>query len=232
MKNWESLRCFFIAALAATVLACPVASAAPMPILAVTTIDEMPAQSGDATRALQVLSYHAGLNRGGGLFVWTPSSTATPDNCVTFAGKGAAGRWTRQWTGPLEATMCGAYWDDIHDDAAVLTHAFAVASALHLSLNFPGGTTKVCSTVTAAPAVIVRGQGMANGPSPTTIDGSCMKTGWVFELTTPHGAMVVEAPKYYDMEIRTASTQNPGGGAFDGTRSRVASPIHRNLNIT
>jgi len=211
MRAWRNPICFFLFIGLAAGLACSAAGAVPISVSSIASIGEMRAQAGEASPVLQVLSYHPGLNRGGGLFVWTPGAAGTPDNCVSFAGKSPAGRWIRQWTGPLDATMCGAYWDNVHDDATVLTHAFAVAAALHLTLTLPGGTAKVCSTVKAAPAVIVRGQGMAEDSSPTKIDASCMKGGWVFELTTPHGATGVEAPKYYDMQILLGSAPPPSG---------------------
>src|SRR5260221_7447567 len=126
MKYRRSARYFFLVTLAGPILACARAFAAPVPVSALASIDEKQAQNGDTSHVLQVLSYHQGQSRGGGLFVWTSAATSAPDNCVTFAGKGApAGRWIRQLTGALDATMCGAYWDDAHDDAAVLTRAFA-----------------------------------------------------------------------------------------------------------
>ena len=215
MNSWRLVR-YFLMAFVGVVQASATAFAAPVPVSAVASIEEMQAQSGSGMHVVQVLSYHQGQNKGGGLFVWIPTVASAPDNCVTFAGNNTpAGRWVRQLAGALDPTMCGAYWDGAHDDAAVLTHAFAVASALHVILSLPGGTAKVCSTVTTARAVTVRGQGMGTpgdtAPSPTIIDGSCMKTGWVFDIITPNGTTNFEAPKYYDMEIRTASTGNPGG---------------------
>lgn len=189
---------------------------AAVPISAVGSIDEMQALSGAANPVAQVLSYHPGLNRGGGLFVWNAEATGAADNCVTFVQRAAQkGRWTRQLTGALDATMCGAYWDNTHDDSATLTHAFAVASELHVALSLPAGTVKVCSSVIAARAVIVQGQGMGTdgdkGPSPTIVNGSCIKSGWVFDITTPNGTVGLEAPKFYDMEIHAS-----GGSAESG----------------
>jgi hypothetical protein len=168
------------------------------------------------THILQVLSYHSGTNKGGGLFVWSPQSTSQPDNCTIFAASGVTtGRWTRQLAGALDATMCGAWWDNSHDDAAALTIAFHVAALQRRTLTLPGGIGKVCSPVTPAAAVIVRGQGMgafdAISDSPTLVDGSCMKSGWVFDLTTSKGSGLVESPKYYDMSIKTANNAAPGG---------------------
>jgi hypothetical protein len=191
------------------------APAAPMRMIAVGTIEEMQALDGAANPVVEVLSYHADTNKGGGLFAWSPASGAAPDNCVTFArqGKqGAAGRWVRRHSGALDVTMCGAYWDGSHDDAAALTRAFAAASNLRVALVLPGGVGKICSTVKAASAVMLRGQGMGSGgPSPTLVDAGCMKSGFVFEITTPNGTTALEAPKYYDMEIIPGRNNNPGG---------------------
>src|ERR1700744_4467520 len=77
-------------------------SYAAMPISAVGSIDEMQALSGAASPAVQAFSYHPGLNRGGGLFVWNAEATGPADNCVTFAPKAAQkGRWIRQLNGAL-----------------------------------------------------------------------------------------------------------------------------------
>jgi hypothetical protein len=38
-----------------------------------------------------------------------------------------------------------------------------------------------------------------------------MKSGWVFDLVTPKGTALVEAPKYYDFSIKTANNSAPGG---------------------
>ena len=212
--NVKSLQKACLIGLLCWPLLCAAVAAAPRPVLSVASVDELQAERG--TAALLLLSYHAGTNRGGGLFVWDATANTAPDGCVVFAARGAtAGRWIRQLTGALDATMCGVYWDNIHDDAAALTRAFAVASRLGAALDLPRGTAKVCSSVTAARAVIVRGQGMGTSndslPSPTLIDGSCMKGGWVFDLQTPNGTTNLEAPKYFDMEIRAGRNSNPGG---------------------
>ena len=108
------------------------ALAAPMPISAAASIAEMQGLNGAAAPVVQVLSYYPGLNRGGGLFVWNAASGDAPDSCTVFAPQkqaaGQKGRWIRQLSGALDATMCGAYWDNSHDDAAALTRAFAAAS--------------------------------------------------------------------------------------------------------
>ncbi len=212
MRNIRSLFAVCLAIAAGIFLGCGAVLGAPMPMSAVASIAELQGMSGGV---VQVLSYHPGINKGGGLFTFQASSTAAPDGCMFFAASGGKGRWLRQLSGPLDVTMCGAWWDNVHDDAAVLTRAFAMAAGMRTNLTLPGGTGKVCSSVTAAPGVMLRGQGMgtpgAPAPSFTVVDGSCMKGGWVFDLTTPRGAITIEAPKYYDMEILTANNPNPGG---------------------
>jgi len=196
----------------------PAASAATVRLSAVDSVAEMQVLDPAANPVVEVVSYYPGINRGGGLFSWDGGSATAPDNCVTFAPKQGGtqrGRWIRRLSGALEATMCGVYADGSHDDAAALSHAFEVASALRVTLSLPSGTTKVCSPVKAARAVIVRGQGMGTqadaSPSPTLVDGGCMKGGFVFEILTPTGNGSVEARKYYDMEIIPGRNNNPGG---------------------
>lgn len=206
----------FAVLLAAISLLQPAQARSVMPVVAVGAVDELTAVNGVKTPVVQVLSYHAGLSKGGGLFVWDATAQGAADDCVTFVPRaGEKGRWLRQVSGALDPTMCGAYWDGTHDDAAVLTKAFAAASILRVSLTLPGGTAKVCTTVKAARAVIVRGQGMGtlndDAPGPTRIDGSCIKSGWVFDITTPNGTTNLEAPKYYDMDIVAGKNSSPGG---------------------
>lgn len=190
-------------------------AAAPAPVSAVDTVAEMQALDGARYPVVQVLSYHPGNGRGGGLFSWNAASTATPDECVTFSAQKAApkGRWVRQLSGMLDASMCGAWWDDHHDDAAALSRAFQAAAALRVGLSLPGGEAQVCSTVKAAGAVMVRGQGMSGttGASPTVVNATCLKSGFVFEITSPKGGNSTEAPRYYDMEIVLARNDSPGG---------------------
>lgn len=210
----SSKRLIFGILLAAICIFPPADTLAATPVTAVRSIGELKILDGARYPVVEVLSYHPGLGKGGGLFVWTANAEATADDCVNVApSNGEKGRWVRQMSGALDATMCGAYWDNTHDDAASLRTAFALASALHVTLLLPGGTAKVCSTVKAARAVIVRGQGMGtlndSGPSPTKVDGSCIQDGWVFEVTTPNGVANFEAPKYYDFEI--VAGKNDGG---------------------
>ena len=194
------------------------APAAPMRMTAVGTIDEMRALDGAANSVVEVVSYYPDYNKGGGLFGWNPTSSVAPDGCVTFAPQGKQGatekgRWVRRLSGALDVTMCGVYWDGSHDDSLALTRAFTAASNLRIALALPGGIGKICSTVKAASAVMLRGQGMGSqgGPSPTLVDAGCMKGGFVFDITTPKGTTALEAPKYYDMEIITGRNNNPGG---------------------
>src|SRR3954470_4830816 len=217
MTDNIKLGLLLIAGMVVTLLGQP-ALAAPIPIGAVASIAEMQGLNGVAAPVVQVLSYYPGLNRGGGLFVWNAASGDAPDGCTAFAPQkqaGQKGRWVRQLSGALDATMCGAYWDNAHDDAAALTRAFAAAAVLRVNLSLPGGTAKVCSSVRAAHAVTVRGQGMstngASDPAPTLVNGTCIKSGWVFDITAPAGAGAMEAPKYYDMGIQAGSNSNPGG---------------------
>jgi hypothetical protein len=216
MKKNRNILATFLAAMAGMLVLCDDALSAAVPVVAVGSVDELSAMGGAGAPVVQVLSYHPGLNRGGGLFAWQAASTSVPNNCTVFAAAGGKGRWIRPLTAaPLDVTMCGAWWDGVHDDAAVLTQSFVVAAGISSTLSLPGGTGKVCSSVTAKPGVMVRGQGTSTAggatPSPTRIDASCLKGGWVFDLATPKGAVSIEAPKYYDMEILLGVNSNPGG---------------------
>lgn len=164
---------------------------------------------------VQLQSYHAGANKGGGVFAWDGANNAAANSCTIFAGKRGAGRWVRQLSGPLDVTMCGAWWDNSHDDSAVLGQAFIVAAGLRTTLALPSGTGKICSSVRATPSVIVRGQGMGAAGnvavSPTLVNAECLKAGWVFEILAPNGTAQLDSPKYYDMSIKLGNNSNPGG---------------------
>jgi hypothetical protein len=213
MKKMRNVLAACLAVSAGIILACGAPRSAPMPMSAVASVDELQSVNGGIA---QVLSYHPGMNRGGGLFAFQAGSAATADGCIVFAGGGGKGRWMRQLSGALDVTMCGAWWDGTHDDAEAVSRAVQLAAGLRVTLSLPGGTGKVCSSVRSARGVILRGQGMGNtggdpAPSPTVVDGSCMKGGWVFDYVTPNGTASVEAPKYYDFEILTANNNQPGG---------------------
>lgn len=239
MKEIPNLPAAFLASIAWIFVLCGSALSAAVPVVAVGSVDELSAMGGAGAPVVQVLSYHPGFNRGGGLFVWQAASSAIPNNCTVFAAAGGKGRWIRPLSAePLDVTMCGAWWDGVHDDAAALTQAYAVAAGMGSTLSLPGGTGKICSSVTAKPGVMLRGQGMGTPggttPSPTRIDASCLKGGWVFDLVTPKGAASIEAPKYYDMEIFLGVNPNPGGcirwnsvaGGFTDTAGSQSYMVH------
>jgi hypothetical protein len=73
---------------------------------------------------ISLTSYHAGLNKGGGLFVWDASSTATDDGGVTFAAAGVdTGRWVRLLDGFVTPEMFGARGDGVSNDVSPVQSA-------------------------------------------------------------------------------------------------------------
>lgn len=169
---------------------------------------------------INLQSYYAGLNKGGGIFQWAAGSTATGDTCTIFAASGVStGRWIRQGINALDITMCGAYADGSHADQAAITQAGVVASTSpYKTVTLPGGHIIISSSITAATGVIYRGQGMgapgATLPGQTWVDGATMTSGWVFDLTTPIGGATIEAPKFYDMTIYAPVGGTPSGGCI------------------
>jgi hypothetical protein len=204
-----------MATLAASILLCASGQAQAAPMLTVSSIEELQGLAPGVAPAVTVISWHAGINKGGGIFGWDPNANAAPDGCTIFAAKGGSGRWVRQLSGPLDVTMCGAWWDNIHDEAPVLRHAFQVAAAQRRTASLPGGIGRVCSSVVTASGLIVRGQGMgtagAIAASPTVVNGTCIKSGWVFDFVTRNSSVATEAPKYYDMSINMGAGAGPGG---------------------
>jgi hypothetical protein len=93
------------------------------PVTAVDSVDALRLQRGRFNGdTVQLLSYHAGLNKGGGVLVWDATSTAADDSGVTFAVTGVAtGRWVRLLDGLVTPEMFGARGDGVANDFASLS---------------------------------------------------------------------------------------------------------------
>lgn len=78
-------------------------------------------------QVVNLLSWHPGLNQGGGIFVWDNSSTSTDDGggiIKPHAIDGQdPGRWLRRVDDSVTAKMFGAFADDVADDTASINSA-------------------------------------------------------------------------------------------------------------
>ncbi|HWD26963.1 MAG TPA: hypothetical protein VG387_07350 [Rhizomicrobium sp.] len=96
--------------------------------------------AGGTTAGIAYVENYAHPNDGGGgIFVWLPTATTAPDNCITFAASGAAtGLWQRQLNGtPFTVDMCGT---GNADDGPAFNAAFQVCLNDQLVLTLPAKT--------------------------------------------------------------------------------------------
>lgn len=85
-----------------------------------------------------VTEYTAGTDVGGGVMVWSSTSTATADDTTVFAVTGVTtGRWLRQYE-TLTAEMAGAVLNNSTDTTTALQRAVNVALALGVPLGGAG----------------------------------------------------------------------------------------------
>lgn len=214
--------------------------ALPLPALAASNPANMPTVASIAAlqalgaassqyAAINVASYYASQNSGGGVFVWVPGSTATAEPCVVIQASGVTtGRWFRQiGTSAIDYSQCGAKADDTTDATATITAAYAAALAYKKELTCSGiyKITGLVLTPSNAQGVITRGTGIAapNGVNTAlgqngncTLDGKLITTGtgWVIDYSTPYpgfGNSQSAAPKFYDMNIWASQSANMGG---------------------
>lgn len=94
-------------------------------------IADVPAGVGQRGISINLISYHDGINKGGGQFCWNSTSTDADDGgtIVTPTGHSGAGRWVRQLNGPPDVSMFGARGDDSNDDGAIIRNVLVWAGA-------------------------------------------------------------------------------------------------------
>ena len=97
-------------------------------------------------------------DNGGGVFLWLPTATGQPDNCLTFAAKGVStGLWQRQLNGiPFNADMCGT---GNADDSVAINAAFKVCVANQLPLTFSAKRYKLLGALNPPSGCAFHGAG-------------------------------------------------------------------------
>lgn len=123
--------------------------------------------------------YSSPGDRGGGLFWWNGSSTATADGGTIFQISGVAtGRWFRLYSGPLNVHWFGAKGDGVTDDTSAINGAIAAANATTVggrTVFLPSGSYRVSaglSPVTASGVYIVGENATSTNIYPaTSVDG-------------------------------------------------------------
>jgi hypothetical protein len=134
------------------------------------------------TNGFLVLGYYSPGDRGGGVFQWTPNSTATPDGGRYLASSNlnsTPGRWIRMLNGEVaNVKMWGAVgnrqaWltnaDQLaHDDTVSIQNAVnAVGWGWTSELLIPSGAYMVTNTIYFPSQIHIHGDGTGNNTSVT-----------------------------------------------------------------
>jgi hypothetical protein len=125
--------------------------------------------AGGTTAGIAYVENYAHPNDGGGgIFVWLPTATSQPDNCLTFAVPGiSTGLWQRQLNGiPFNADMCGT---GNADDSVAINAAFQVCFADKLPLVFSAKTYRVAATLTVPTSCPFHGAAATGFGAPSTV---------------------------------------------------------------
>jgi hypothetical protein len=127
--------------------------------------------NGTAAGIAYVENYAHPNDNGGGTFVWLPAAKGQPDNCITFAARGAStGLWQRQLNGtPFNADMCGT---GNADDTPAIQAAFRVCAHDQLPLVFSSRIYKLSGGLDVPAACAFHGAGRYSfyGTLATTFD--------------------------------------------------------------
>ena len=132
--------------------------------------------------AALIQSYYSGADdRGGGWFVWNPSSVMKDDagrylQPTNSLGQARPGRWVRILKGETaNVKMWGAYGDKSHDDTAAIQTAINACTTNNgngqwtLELLFPADNYLVSGTLVFPSNLHLRGEGPAAGDGNTTL---------------------------------------------------------------
>jgi len=142
-------------------------------------VDTSAMAQGDA--ALMQSYYSGADDRGGGWFVWNPSSVMKDDagryiEPTNSLGQAQPGRWIRLLKGETaNVKMWGAYGDNAHDDTAAIQTAINACSTNNgngqwtLELLFPADNYLVSQTLKFPCQLHLRGEGVAAGDGNTTL---------------------------------------------------------------
>ena len=117
----------------------------------VTTIAALKALTGVDGEVVRVLGYYAANDGGGGDFVFSSGSLATPDNGMVIAPTAGSGNWLRQANGFVDLRWFGAKGDGTTNDMLALSYAntYAVAQSPVWTVYVNPGTYNIGGSVWA-----------------------------------------------------------------------------------
>lgn len=191
------------------------------------------AASAQYVNAFVSVQGHAAAGDGDtGVFMWSPSSTATADGGTIFAAAGVStGRWLRALSPSpvLTPQMFGAKCDETTVDNTALQAMETAAGKAQGSVNFIG--PKMCkATVALTPQPGVDHYcsiGMNGLDTGFTANHDCgvLEQGglWAYDMPTNSGlGTVVQAPTWHDMQIDSAAGGIRVGNTTLGASQSVA----------
>ena len=126
-------------------------------IQTIETMADLKLITAQATATYAVLSgYYTESDGGGGTFFWNPTSTATSDDGVIVkpTSLSGAGRWVRDYSGPVNGLWFGMKSGTSFDNATMLQTAVNAYSDVFI----PFGGYEIHSPVTIPNGVMIRGQ--------------------------------------------------------------------------
>lgn len=179
--------------------------------------------------SIYVQSYYPGLGKGGGIFIWNPTSTASSDGCTVFLATGlSTGRWIRTDYGQqLDLFQCGAKGDNTTDDTAAIQNLENAAFTNSVIAFYPTGIFRLFSTITMAQGVRHQGIGTrVAGTAPISeINGiSVSSSTYCYDLELPNGVANIEAPKFDNIYFNNCTNairyNNPANGFTDDSSSQ------------
>lgn len=127
------------------------AASNPASIPAVSTIAALKALGAASAQypTIQVNGYYTAGDGGGGIFTWSPASTATTNVCSIFQATAVStGRWVRSNTVSLSVLQCGAKGDGSTNDTSALQAALTNITAGG-TVTFPGSISSCYAFSTA-----------------------------------------------------------------------------------
>lgn len=164
---------------------------------------------------INLLSWYAGLRKGGGFFHYDASDTTTADNSCTVIVDANGRRWKLLHDGTVSISQCGAKVDGATDDLAAINVGIAALNAgTFPHLYFDGGTTMISAALTAITASgwAITGAGM--DASHVKMQSGAGTAGTFFTV----GTDATSAAKW---QIAGLSLTNDNYATLDGTKPQI-----------
>lgn len=152
-------------------------------------------------------------DRGGGKFVFNPSSTAATNTGTIFACPYgiSAGRWIRQYSGALDVTWFGAKHDGVTDDFNAITSAIGVISTNVGNVYFPVGHYVFSDQI-----ILPSGISLIGDPPVDLVFGGKSATSLIYSGSASPSIVVIPPAGIYYETITIANLEIDGSGLSGG----------------